>query len=226
MNIIDVNGNPIQSEILHEPQTAKLSPLHMEYANHPSRGLTPIRLASIMQQAEQGNLIAQAELFADMEEKDGHLFAEMSKRKNAIQTIDWEIRPPRNATADEKALADYLTELVQDISCWDTLLVDALDGIGHGYSCQEIEWQLLGKEWLPKAITHRPPSWFSVSRFDQNELRLRDNSPNGAALNPFGWITHKHRARTGVLARTGLHRVLAWPFLFKNYASSRSCGAA
>lgn len=216
--IIDIHGNPIQSAILREPQTAKLMQLHQEYANHPSRGLTPARLASILQQAEQGNLIAQAELFADMEEKDGHLYAEMHKRKRAILTIDWEIRPPRNASSAEKNQASYLTELVQDLPGWDNLLLDALDGIGHGYSCIELEWLLSGKEWLVKAATHRPPSWFTVNRFDQNDLRLRDNSSNGAELTQFGWIVHKHRARTGMLARTGLHRMLAWPFLFKNYA--------
>ncbi|MDO8180164.1 MAG: DUF935 domain-containing protein [Undibacterium sp.] len=218
MAIIDINGNPIKSEILQEPQTAKLMQLHMEYANHPSRGLTPARLASILQQAEQGNLLAQAELFADMEEKDGHLYAEMNKRKRAILTIDWEIRPPRNASAAEKKQADYLTELVQDFPSWDNLLLDALDGIGHGYSCIELEWLLTGKEYLVKAAFHRPPSWFTVNQQNQNELRLRDNSSNGAELAQFGWIVHKHRARTGVLARTGLHRILAWPFLFKNYA--------
>jgi len=217
-NIVDQWGKPIQSEILHEPQTAKLQQLHMEYANHPSRGLTPARLASIMQQAEQGNLTAQAELFADMEEKDAHIYAEMSKRKGAILSIEYEIRPPRNPSAEEKSLTAYLTEMVQDIASLDTTMIDALDGIGHGYSCLEIEWQMLGKEWLTKEINHRPPSWFNVSRFNQNELRLRDNSSDGAALNPFGWIVHKHRARTGPLARTGLHRMLAWPFLFKNYA--------
>jgi phage gp29-like protein len=129
----------------------------MEYANHPSRGLTPVRLASIMQQAEQGNLTAQAELFADMEEKDAHIYAEMSKRKGAILSIDYEIRPPRNPSAEEKSLTAYLTEMVQDIASLDTILIDALDGIGHGYSCQEIEWQILGSEWLPKKslIVHR-----------------------------------------------------------------------
>ncbi|MFZ6675389.1 DUF935 domain-containing protein [Undibacterium sp. Xuan67W] len=216
--IIDIHGNPIQSAILQEPQTAKLMQLHMEYANHPSRGLTPQRLASILQQAEQGNLIAQAELFADMEEKDGHLYAEMNKRKRAILTIDWEIRPPRNPSAAEKAQAAYLTELVQDFPAWDNLLLDALDGIGHGYSCIELEWMQSGKEWLIKEAMHRPPTWFRVNQFDQNDLRLRDHSSTGAELIPFGWIVHKHRARTGVLARTGLHRILAWPFLFKNYA--------
>jgi phage gp29-like protein len=216
--ILDQYGNPIQSEILHEPQTAKLAQLHREYANHPSRGLTPQRLSSILQQAEQGNLIAQAELFADMEEKDAHLYAEMDKRKRSILSIDWEVRPPRNASAQEKDQADYLTELLQDPPHWDALLLDALDAIGHGYSCIELEWHLQGKEWLVKQAHHRPPTWFQLSQYDQNELRLRDHSSNGAELTPFGWIIHKHRARSGSLARTGLHRVLAWPFLFKNYA--------
>ena len=218
MALLDQYGAPIQSEILREPQSAKLLQLHREFAGHPSRGLTPTRLASILQQAEQGNLQAQAELFADMEEKDSHLYAEMHKRKRAILTVDWEVRPPRNASAAEKTQADYLTELVQDIQGWDQLLLDALDAIGHGYACLEIEWQQSGKEWLPLAIKHRPPSWFMLNRDDQNDLRLRDNTENGAALTPFGWIVHKHRARTGVLARSGLHRILAWPFLFKNYA--------
>jgi len=218
MALLDQYGQPIQTNILREPQTAKMSQLHREFANHPSRGLTPARLSSILQQAEQGHLLAQAELFADMEEKDAHLFAEMDKRKRAILTIDWEIRPPRNASAEEKSQAEYLSELIQDLPYWDQMLLDALDGIGHGYACLEIQWQVGAKEVLPQAITHRPPSWFGLNQDDQNELRLRDNTANGAALTPFGWIVHKHRARTGVLARSGLHRILAWPFLFKNYA--------
>jgi phage gp29-like protein len=218
MAILDQYGNPIQSEILHEPQTAKLAQLHREYANHPSRGLTPQRLSSILQQAEQGNLIAQAELFADMEEKDAHLYAEMDKRKRSILSIDWEIRPPRNPSAQEKSQAAFLTEVAQDLPSWEALLLDGLDGVGHGYSCIELEWHLLGKEWLIKQAHHRPPTWFQLNQFDQNDLRLRDHSSNGAELTPFGWIVHKHRARSGSLARTGLHRVLAWPFLFKNYA--------
>ncbi len=34
---------------------------------------------------------------------------------------------------------------------------------------------------------------------------------------PFGWIVHVHKAKSGYLSRAGLHRVLAWPYLFKNY---------
>ncbi len=37
-------------------------------------------------------------------------------------------------------------------------------------------------------------------------------------LRPFGWISHTGKAKSGYLSRTGLIRVLAWPYLFKNYS--------
>ncbi|NDP58015.1 MAG: DUF935 domain-containing protein [Oxalobacteraceae bacterium] len=215
--IIDIHGNPLQSETLQEPQTARLSSLRREYANHPSRGLTPVRLARIMADAELGNLQAQAELFADMEEKDAHIYSEMHKRKSAILTIDWQIDPPRNASAAEKANAEWLSEVAADIIDADFLLA-LMDGIGFGYSNVEIEWQLAERQWLPAALMHRPATWFQLAHDDQNALRLRDNSADGAVLQPFGWVQHIHRAKSGYVARCGLHRVLAWPYLFKNYA--------
>jgi phage gp29-like protein len=71
---------------------------------------------------------------------------------------------------------------------------------------------------LPKAIDHRPQSWFMTDRATRTELRLRDLSLKGAQLQPFGWITHVHKAKSGYLSCAGLHRVLAWSFLFKNYS--------
>lgn len=38
------------------------------------------KLPRILEEAERGNLEAQSDLFCDMEERDGHLYAEMSKR--------------------------------------------------------------------------------------------------------------------------------------------------
>lgn len=216
--IIDIHGNPLQGETLREPQSARLSALRREYANHPSRGLTPVRLARIMADAEMGNLQAQADLFADMEEKDAHIFSEMAKRKNAILTIDWKIEPPRNADAAEKANAEWLGEVVADLDGFEDFLLGLMDGIGYGYSNVEIEWQLAERQWMPSALSPRPASWFRLAHDDQNELRLRDNSPEGAVLQPFGWVRHIHRAKSGYVARCGLHRVLAWPYLFKNYA--------
>jgi phage gp29-like protein len=219
VTIVDSSGNPIQRDNLGASQTAEITPLQRLYATHPSRGLTPARLASILHEAELGYIVAQHDLFTDMEEKDAHIYAEMAKRKRALLTVDWDIIPPRNASATERKLAGYAKELLQDVVNFEDVIVDALDAIGHGFSCQEMEWQMVGSEWMPKKIELRPQSWFQTDRATRSQIRLRDMSPDGQELWPFGWITHVHKAKSGYLSRGGLHRVLAWPYLFKNYAA-------
>lgn len=216
--LLDLNGNPIQSSQLREPQTSKLASLHSEVANHHSRGLTPAKLARILEDAEQGNLQAQHELFIDMEDRDAHLLSEIGKRKRALLTLEWDIVPPRNASAAEKAAAAYAKELIQDMPDLEDLVFDLMDAVGHGFSALELQWLLDGREWIVQSASHRPQSWFQLDRDTRSQLRLRDNSPDGQALNPAGWIVHAHKAKSGYLARSGLHRVLSWPFLFKNYS--------
>jgi phage gp29-like protein len=218
MAILDAQGRPIDTAELAEPQTAQIAQLYRQFDNHPSRGLTPAKLARILEEAEQGNIVAQHELFMDMEEKDAHLFAEMSKRKRAILTLQWDIVPPRNATKAEEDDAAWLREVLLDFADLDDLFLDCLDGIGHGFSAIELEWAAVGKERLIVEAHHRPQSWFKLDIENRQNLRLRDNSGEGAELRAFGWIVHRHAAKSGYLARSGLHRVLAWPFLFKNYS--------
>lgn len=218
--IVDINGNPIESGTLRETQTSRLAALHREWGLHPSRGLTPQKMARIFDDAEIGNLTRQAELFEDMEEKDAHIHAEMSKRKRALLTLDWSIVPPRNASADEKRQAAEIEEMIREVPNLEDVMLDALNAIGYGYACLEIEWQRLGNLWMPKCIEHRPQSWFVMDRATRTELRLRNAaSIEGESLQPFGWIKHIHRAKSGYLARAGLYRVLAWPYLYKNYAA-------
>lgn len=218
MAIVDIHGRPIQRATLREQQTSRLAQLQAEFAEHPSNGLTPPRLASILRAAEQGDIRAQCELFQDMEEKDAHLLAEIGKRRRALTTVDWAVLPPRNPSTAEQAEADWLNEVLQDLPDFEDLLFDLLDAIGKGFSCIELDWQLLGREWLPGAFNYREASWFQLDPATRTELRLRDSSVEGEALNPFGWIVHQHKAKSGYVARGGLYRVLAWPYLFKNYA--------
>ena len=95
------------------------------------------------------------------------------------------------------------------------------DAVGHGFSPIELGWDTIEKTRMPVTATFRPQGWFRTPispGLDRNELRLRDNSADGESLWPFGWIMHMHRSRSGYIARTGLFRVLAWPWLFKNFA--------
>lgn len=219
--ILGPDGQPISTEAVGQPQTAHYSHLQRELQTHPTRGLTPSKLAAILDQAEQGDLLAQFDLFEDMEEKDGHIAAELGKRRRAL-LVDWSVVPPDNPTPAEKRNAEQLAELVGEIADLEDVLFDVTDAIGKGFSCCETEWHKPGKFWLPKTITHRPQSWFTVHRGYRQELRLRSNTTVdgivGEPLQPFGWITHVHKAKSGYLERTALFRQLVWPYLFKNYS--------
>src|SRR3569832_2420203 len=107
VTIVDQRGQPIRTQQLKVPQTSSVASLHQEFAGHPVRGLTPAKLSGILEQAEQGDIIAQCDLFEDIEEKDGHLLAELGKRKRAVLGVNWVIEPPRNATPEEEKLAAY-----------------------------------------------------------------------------------------------------------------------
>lgn len=219
--ILGPDGQPIKMPDLQEPQTARLTHLQRELQTHPTRGLTPSRLAKILDAAETGELTAQFELFEDMEEKDGHIAAEMGKRRRAC-VLDWDVVPPEGADAAEKKLAAQLGELLMEIPDFEDMVFDLTDAIGKGYACLEIEWHRVEGYWVPKTITHRPQSWFTLHRGYRQELRLRSNNTvdgvMGDPLRPFGWITHVHKAKSGYLERAALFRQLVWTYLFKNYS--------
>lgn len=219
-NIIDPRtGEPFEKVVLDTVQTdeARISGLSQRYDEHPSSGLTPHRLAQIMTDAEQHQLTGQAELAADMEEKDGHIFAELQKRKLALTTVAWKITPPVNATKQEAAIAEWLAERLAHLDMAE-IIMDMGDAILKGYSAQTIEWQLIEGSRVPVNLEWVPQSWFMTPFKDHNQLQLIGSDGLGQDLWPGGWVVHQHKSKSGYLGRAGLVRTLAWPYLFKNYS--------
>lgn len=228
--ILDHLGQPVDLAALREPQTSKVGHLRREFDQHPARGLTPARLQGILQQAEIGNLVDQLELADDMEERDGHIYAELSKRKGAISALEWDVHPPERASAAEEALAAEVREWLQGLPELPDVLFNMMDGALKGYAMHELVWSPepgLGPKRLSPSFTFRPQRWFTVAE-DRNTLLLRSLADTRAAtrglaqpaapLQPFGWLAHQHRARSGYATRNSLCRVLVWPYLFKNYS--------
>lgn len=212
------DGEKVAPNELKEPQTAEMHSMHHEFQGHPSRGLTPSKLASIMDRAEQGDIVAQFELYEDMEEKDGHIMAEMGKRRRAIQGLDFTITAPINPTAEEEKNTAALNDILQGLDDFEDVLFDVTDAIGKGFCCLEFGgWDKTNGAMLPKSIQHRPQSWFQIQRGFKQMINLRGPG-NGIPLQPFGWMVHTHKAKSGYLERSALFRVLLWPYLFKNYS--------
>lgn len=219
VQLLDANGQPIKrAELKGEPQTAKTAHLHREFSDHPSRGLTPSKLSRILEEAERGDLVSQARLAEDMEEKDAHLFAELSKRRRALLGLDWDLQPPKDASQFEKDETARIEEMIRELD-FETLIYDSAAAILYGYACLEFNWVRHDGQWQPQSIDYRPADWFMCQPEDRDTLLLRTADGMGAPLRPWGWIVHRHQAKSGYLVRSGLARILAWPYLFRNYSA-------
>jgi phage gp29-like protein len=226
--ILDQYGHQVDLNALREPQSSRVGYLKREFDQHPARGLTPARLQGILGQAELGNLVDQLELADDMEERDGHIYAELFKRKGAVSALEWDIHAPDKASAAEESLAAEVRDWLQGLPELADVLFGMMDGVLKGFAMHELVWSPepgLGRKVLSPSFTFRPQRWFTVDE-DRSMLMLRSAGGGsmralaGAAepLQPFGWLAHQHHARSGYVTRNSLARVLAWPYLFKNYA--------
>lgn len=221
--IVDQWGRPIDLSAIREPQSEsdarpQVAALHREFEGHPGRTLTPARLHSILTAAEQGDLLAQLDLADDIEERDGHTYSELAKRKLAVQMLDWDIEPPPNASSEEQAVADRVREWVSSIPSFEEdVLLEMMDAVLKGFKGIEMWWEA-DQGTLQPRLAARPQRWLCLGE-DRNSLRLRDGcSTYGQPLTPYGWMLHIHRSRNGYLARGSLVRILAPTYLFKHFA--------
>ncbi len=186
-------------------------------AEHPSNFITPAKMRALFEDAESGDITAQHELFADIEERDSDIGANMGTRKRALLTLDWRVTPPRNATPAEEQLAEAAFELIDGLTQFEDLVIDLMDAVGHGFAALEIEWAFSDGRYAPARFVHRPQSWFRWSKDDELMLKSQDNQ-DGEPLWSLGWIVHSHKSRSVQQARNGLFRTLAWLYMFKHYA--------
>ncbi len=216
--LYDLFGRPIETGLTKRPETREIAvaQLRDRWSTYPSKGLTPGRLAEILAQADAGEVLRQAELFEEMEEKDAHLASQFSIRKQAVTGVEYEILPNK---ADRKGeeVATFCAEALERLPNLDENLEDALDALAKGYSLHEILWEtssgqsmVRGLDWIhPKKLTF----WNSLIP----RVFTEEEPINGAELQPFKWVYHRHKARSGYDTRAGIMRTCTWMYLFKNY---------
>lgn len=72
--LIDARGRPIEKKLLVEEVAGPtLTGVRSPLSGHPGDGLNPVRLASILREAEAGNPVRYLELAETIEERDLHL---------------------------------------------------------------------------------------------------------------------------------------------------------
>jgi len=213
--IIDQYGNPIKSEQLIKPfAPPTLGSVRSVISGHPANGLTPNRLAAILQNAAAGDHQAYFELAEDMEERDLHYSAVLSTRKRQVAQLPITI----DAASDDKEHvkhADFIRSWI-DKGILRSALIDILDAIGKGFSVTEIIWSAENDTWVPKKLIGRPQQWFNTMAEDGETLVLREHGQE-LALPSAQFIIHRHSSKSGLTVRGGLARVAAWAWMYKSY---------
>ena len=208
---------PVSSRLLTwEPQD--------RYVPEVTRGLSPRSLDGILMEANVGNVRAQALLARELEEKDFQSAHAIGVRRAAVQGLKWKCSPPagNENNPQAKAIAEAAEAMLRaiapqvandDISDFSGLLGDLMGALLPGYSCTEILWDDGGARILGFGPVASHAITFLASR---QPLIVCTNAPQGLPLIPRKFVFHRHKTRSGDVARSGLIRPLGWMFCFAN----------
>lgn len=214
--IVDQYGRPIQyDKLTEELAAARTTGIRQVWHQSVASGLTPGRLAAILQGAAEGNAHDYLTLAEEMEERDLHYASVLGTRKLAISGLAIRVEAASDDAEDVRR-ADQLKEIV-DSPEFGELQADLTDAMGKGYAVSEIMWDRSGKTWSPDRFEPRDQRFFQFDRETGRELRLLDEADmlNGIALAPYKFIIHLPRIRSGLPIRGGLARLAAVGYMCK-----------
>lgn len=217
--LVDHRGQPLRREVLtREVASPTLVGVRTPMTGYPADGLNPVRLAQIMRQADRGDPLAYCELAEQIEERDPHYVGVLQTRKRSVSQIDVTVIAASDS-AQDVAMADMVREWIDRDELSEEMF-DILDAIGKGYSFTEILWDTSEGQWRPNRLEWRDPRWFTFDRRDGTTPLLRGGE-NGqsadAPLDPFKYIHHRIKAKSGLPVRSGIARIAAWTWMFKAF---------
>lgn len=196
--------------------------------------LSPDRLRAIYAEVAQGSWCPDFfELAEEIEERDAHYRGVLQQRKLRAAGSPVDVLPASDDEADI-ALADEVRERVLERAGWHDMLLDLLDAIAKGVSCQEIVWAETGGRWTPASYHRIDPRWLVFSHDDgDTPLLLREDGGRDTMRGDpraGGWdsmadplaagkfVYHRHRSKSGLPARGGLAYLAATMWLLKSTA--------
>ncbi|MBY8210094.1 DUF935 domain-containing protein [Vibrio fluvialis] len=220
--ILDAQGKPIKAEktVLAE-DIAKAYTTGVRNPRPPSVAstLTPQRLAGILRSVIDGNdPEAYMTLAEEMEERDLHYAAQLRTRKLAVAAIE----PTVEAYSDDEQdilMAERVREVMED-DMIPELFFDLLDGLGKGLSVVQILWNTRTMPWKPADYKWVDPRYLRQDQDTLEEILLiSESAPQGAPLEPYKFILHTPRSKSGSIWRNGLARLVSVMYMLKSYTA-------
>ena len=218
VTLYDAHGRPVRPQQLTKEHAApSLAGVRTIWNETVAGGLTPANLAEVLRNAADGDHIAFLTLAEEMEERDLHYACEISKRKLAVSRLPITVESYSDDRKDLE-IADDVRGLIRKPG-FRNMIKDQLDAIGKGYSVSEIRWNRSATKWVPREYVHRDPRFFTFDRVSRSEIRLRDEKDmiEGIPLEPYVFIVHTPRIKTGIPIRGGIAFLAAWAWMCKGY---------
>lgn len=217
--LVDQYGRPVRRVALTTPQAQPgLTSVRQAWSPSLASGLTPQRLAGILLDCDEGNISGFVTLAEEMEERDPHYASVLGVRKRAISGIKPTVKPASEDARDEE-IAEAVRNEIAEHDGFSDLVEDLLDALGKGFSVVEIDWSRSATRWKPGRFDWRTQRHFTFNRETGLELRLVDEADmlDGVALTPFKFIQHRAKLKSGLPARGGIARLVAFSWMCKAY---------
>lgn len=215
--LLDHRGNPIDTGALRmqivEEELSRAGGIMGLGSDHPSVGLTPERLASLLREAETGDPGRYFALAEEMEEKDPHYLSVLGTRKRQVAQLPITVEAASEDKADEAA-AELVREVIGGFD--DDTLFDMLDAAGKGLSLTEIIWKMDSRRWVPERFDWVDPRMIDFDDTTRSIPMLKTLGGK-TALPPWKFINVSLKAKSGIPVRGGIARAIGWIYLFKNF---------
>lgn len=227
--LFDQHGKGIRrTQVAKRQATPSLTGVRQMFDESVVCGLTPQKLAGILRAAAQNEPYDYLTLAMEMEERDLHYGAELSKRKLAVTSLPITVEAVDDSP-EEIRIAAAVRRNIAEQSGLRVMLKDCMDGIGKGFSVVDIDWNITGTiktdqasihGWKPRSYEWIDQRWFQFDQIDRKTIRMRDESDlqNGIPLEPYRHIIHVPKIKSGIPIRGGIAYFAAWAWMFKNYS--------
>ncbi|CCF96526.1 hypothetical protein B7R77_03020 [Ralstonia solanacearum K60] len=146
-------------------------------------------------------------------ERDCHAYSVLQKRKMAVVSRPWFVKPASNSRLDRKA-ADLVKANIEAIQ-FDRICVDLLDAILKGYAVGEIMWDVEGNEIRATDVMAREQKRFVFDVDYRPRLITLENMLEGEPLPERKFAIHRFGSKVGNPYGLGLGTRLFWPVFFK-----------
>jgi len=215
--------NALRGSTADRPQSGRVVIRRREDSlrDYPSAGLTPLKLAAVLREADEGSLATAMELFEQMEEKDAHLYSVANTRRLAVTGLDWQVvsaanhQPHVDHAAAEQAAA-YCRRVLERIDCFDELLQHLSLAVGRNIAIVEIVWDVQSGELRPVDLIPVDFARIVFDEFDRPRVLTAEAPRDGVELPAHKFIVHTPHSVSGHPQRGGLLRVTAMAYLAKN----------